>query len=1566
MASTSSFRASSSSSTPSIPRTTTYDVFLSFRGEDTRFNFTDHLYSALGRRGISTFRDDKLSRGEAIAPELLNAIEKSRSSVIVFSENYARSRWCLDELVKIMECHKDLGHAVFPIFYHVDPSHVRKQEGSFREALAGYEENWKDKIPRWRTALTEAANLSGWHILDGYESNKIKEITNSIFRRLKCKRLDAGANLVGIDSRVKEMILRLHMESSDVRIVGIYGVGGIGKTTIAKVIYNKLSCEFECMSFLEDIRGKFNTQGLSPLQNQLLDDILKGEGSQNINSVAHGASMIKDILSSKRVFIVLDDVDDQSQLEYLLRHREWLGEGSRVIITTRNKHVLDVQKVDDLYEVKGLNFEEACELFSLYAFEQNLPKSDYRNLSHRVVGYCQGLPLALKVLGCLLLKKTIPEWESELRKLDREPEAKILSVLKRSYDGLGHTEKSIFLDVACFFKGEDRDFVSKILDACDFHAEIGIKNLNDKCLITLQYNRIHMHDLIQQMGLEIVREKFPDEPNKWSRLWDTCDFERALTAHKGIKKAQTISLDLSKLKRVCSNSNVFAKTTGLRLLKVHSGSDIDYVSPFIDERTWEKVYDVVMKNASKMRLGKGFKFPSYELTYLRWDGYPLDFLPSNFDGGKLVELHLKCSNIKQLRLGNKDLEMLKVIDLSYSRKLSQMSEFSSMPNLERLFLRGCVSLIDIHPSVGNMKKLTTLRLRSCNKLKNLPDSIGDLESLEILDLAYCSKFEKFPEKGGNMKSLTELDLRNSAIKDLPDSIGDLESLEILNLSDCLKFEKFPQKGGNMKSLKQLRLRYSAIKYLPGSIGDLESLEILDLAYCSKFEKFPEKGENMKSLTELDLRNSAIKDLPDSIGDLESLEFLGLSNCSKFEKFPEKGGNMKSLTELNLKNTAIKDLPDSIGDLESLEILKLSNCSKFEKFPEKGGNMKSLWLLDLSNTAIKDLPDSIGDLESLEILDLSNCSKFEKFPEKGGNMKSLTELDLSNTAIKDLPDSIGDLESLEILALSNCSKFEKFPEKGGNMKSLTELDLRNSAIKDLPDSIGDLESLEILNLSDCLKFEKFQEKGGNMKSLKELHLQNTAIKDLPDSIGDLESLEILYLSDCSKFEKFPEKGGNMKSLWLLDLSNTAIKDLPDSIGDLESLEILYLSDCSKFEKFLEKGGNMKSLWLLDLSNTAIKDLPDSIGDLESLEILYLSDCSKFEKFPEKGGNMKSLMTLDLENTAIKDLPDSIGDLESLKFLNLSNSSKFEKLPEKVGNMKSLGLLHLGNTAIKDLPDSIGDLESLKFLYLSNSSKFEKLPEKVGNMKSLELLDLRNTAIKDLPDSIGDLESLEKLSLSNCPKFEVLPLSLKAIDAHLCTSKEDLSRLLWLCHRNWLKSTTEEFDRWQLSAFIPESSGIPEWITYQNLGSEVTEKLPINWCEDPDFPGFVLSCLYRPSPDYDPEREFGHGLKCKLNLHGNGFRFTGECSGSCWCECHVKLKDSRDLVCVYWYPKTAIPEEDHHKYTHINASFKSDEINEIICPCWSILRTLVTMDQHYKIPMVMFMGLIKMMNATIFPC
>ncbi|KAL4605369.1 hypothetical protein ACB092_09G024000 [Castanea dentata] len=150
-----------------------YDVFLSFRGEDTRNGFTSHLYRALCDEGINTFIDNDLRRGEEISLELLKAIKSSRISIIIFSQNYAFSAWCLDELVEILNC-KQNGQLVLPVFYKVDPSEIRQQKGNFKVALDKHENKFKndiEKVQRWRTTLNDAASLSGWHYEDGYVSN---------------------------------------------------------------------------------------------------------------------------------------------------------------------------------------------------------------------------------------------------------------------------------------------------------------------------------------------------------------------------------------------------------------------------------------------------------------------------------------------------------------------------------------------------------------------------------------------------------------------------------------------------------------------------------------------------------------------------------------------------------------------------------------------------------------------------------------------------------------------------------------------------------------------------------------------------------------------------------------------------------------------------------------------------------------------------------------------------------------------------------------------------------------------------------------------------------------------------------------------------------------------------------------------------------------------------------------------------------------------------------------------------------------------------------------------------
>ena len=156
------------SSSSSSSRECKYDVFLSFRGEDTRTKFTDHLYSALKRKGISTFRDnEKLKRGTFIAPELLKAIEESRFAVVILSTDYASSRWCLTELTKIVECMEKMQLVVLPVFHYVDPSDVRNQRGTFAKAFAEHEEHLKNNIgsvQMWKTALTKVADLAGWDL----------------------------------------------------------------------------------------------------------------------------------------------------------------------------------------------------------------------------------------------------------------------------------------------------------------------------------------------------------------------------------------------------------------------------------------------------------------------------------------------------------------------------------------------------------------------------------------------------------------------------------------------------------------------------------------------------------------------------------------------------------------------------------------------------------------------------------------------------------------------------------------------------------------------------------------------------------------------------------------------------------------------------------------------------------------------------------------------------------------------------------------------------------------------------------------------------------------------------------------------------------------------------------------------------------------------------------------------------------------------------------------------------------------------------------------------------------
>ena len=334
---------------------------------------------------------------------------------------------------------------------------------------------------------------------------------------------------VGVNSRATAIESLLDIEANDFRMVGIHGLGGIGKTTIAKAVYNKIAKHFEGSSFLENVRENSRTSdSIIQLQKKLLFNILRGK-HLNVKSVAHGTDVIMERLQRKKVLLILDDVDEPDQIENLIGNCDWFVSRSRVLITISDKKVLaTLGKVCTTHKVKELDKGEALELFNQHAFRGKKLDEDYFEVANQVIQYAGDLPLALTIMGSDLCGRTKPEWEGAIRQYGEFGEREVLKILKVSYDRLNESEKVIFLDIAFFFKGTNKDYVVNILDACNLNPTYGITNLVDKCLITIGRDGIlWMHDLVQQMGWEIVRQESPDL-QKRSRLchWDALEVLR--------------------------------------------------------------------------------------------------------------------------------------------------------------------------------------------------------------------------------------------------------------------------------------------------------------------------------------------------------------------------------------------------------------------------------------------------------------------------------------------------------------------------------------------------------------------------------------------------------------------------------------------------------------------------------------------------------------------------------------------------------------------------------------------------------------------------------------------------------------------------------------------------------------------------------------------------------------------------------------------------------------------------------------------------------------------------------
>ncbi|KAL3729488.1 hypothetical protein ACJRO7_026587 [Eucalyptus globulus] len=808
----------------------------------------------------------------------------SKIYIPIFSKKYACSPPCLDSLTLMVEHTSRSGRKkkILPVFYNVGWSDVKLETSLYRGVLDTHKQSFGDeKVERCKKALVEAGKVKGWEI-SSYESERelitaivgeilFKAITehNYMFEDLStgddpmfCYRTSELE-----DSQESKIMELLELEVNEVRVVGIHGRDGIGKTALAKILYDKISLDFDACSFLVDIEETTHQPGgVQYLQTKLIFDILKRE--YEVASAFKGVRFLKEIFRNMKVLIVLDDLERGSLLkEFVGAKLDWFGCGSRIIVTSKERSVLQGfldRGLACTYDVSIMDDNRAFNFFWQHAATGKSDKlHSYVKSAIEIVKAAKGFPLLVKVFGSFLKYKRLEEWmefEDHIQQF-QEDYQKILSII---YDALHQKQKQTFLDIACFPPDVDSqialrmfpDIIASIplhyIRSCHFQSEIEI--LRRMALIEMEENKLGMHSLLRCLA----------------------------------KKQTALTLKWQAMRSCCT----------------------------------------AFLSLGRANIGRKFVDALLNVQWLHWQGCPGDAVSIHLEKNEtLVILDLSWSKVTEFFGGCKGIKMehLRVLNFTGCADLLVTPSFSCCPNLEILILERCSRLVHLDPSINDLKLLVTLNLKLCSELSMLPAemdgmkalkdllidgtsvrellaSIGKLFQLQILSATNCFSLVRVPgfvcdfrislSSIGDLWRLRRLSLRDCrGLRKLPEFIGIkgylLEELDISGTG----ISKLPDSIKNLRISKVLKVDSCFLRKFPHEIGELVSLEEVHASCCRSLEG---AISNLHRLRELRLSGTRIYSLPSEIHFMSSLQTLDLLRCDFLKELPTLPPNLSNL------------------------------------------------------------------------------------------------------------------------------------------------------------------------------------------------------------------------------------------------------------------------------------------------------------------------------------------------------------------------------------------------------------------------------------------------------------------------------------------------------------------------------------------------------------------------------------------------------------------------------------------------------------------------------------------------